>query len=155
MIVMRDEMNCPTAEIISKMSDQNLQGRCASGNGYTRSVNLIHWLRLILCDPRMPSVARTRSGIAAANRNTIRTSYKSASVVNDHADDSGLGEETDIELIKGGKANDDVGMGTLCLDVAKEDGESDEDVNEEDVGRRRAQSTDEKDPSIGLDGREV
>jgi len=64
-------------------------------------------------------------------------------------------EETDIELIKGGKADDDVGMGTLCLDMAKEDGEADEDVNEEDVGRRRAQSTDEKDPSIGLDGREV
>jgi len=39
--------------------------------------------------------------------------------------------------------------------MAKEDGEADEDVNEEDVGRRRAQSTDEKDPSIGLDGREV
>jgi hypothetical protein len=46
-------------------------------------------------------------------------------------------------------------MGTLCLDVTKEDGEADEDVNEEDVGRRRAQSTDEKDPSIGLDGGEV
>ena len=46
-------------------------------------------------------------------------------------------------------------MGTLCLDVAKEDGEADEDVNEEDVGRRRAQSTDEKNPSIGLDGSEV
>ena len=26
MTVMRDEMNCPTAEIINKMSDQNLQG---------------------------------------------------------------------------------------------------------------------------------
>lgn len=155
MIVMRDEMNCPTAEIISKMSGQNLQGICASGNGYTRSESLIHWLRLILCGPRMPSVARTRSGIAAANRNTIRTSYKSASVVNDHADDSGLGEETDIELIKGGKANDDVWMGALSPDMAKEDGEADEDVNEEDVGRRRAQSPDEKDPSIGLDGREV
>lgn len=33
MMVMRDEMNCPTAEIINKMSDQNLQGICASGNG--------------------------------------------------------------------------------------------------------------------------
>ena len=49
--------------------------------------------------------------------------------------DGGIGEETNIELIKGGKANDDVGMGTLCLDVAKEDGEGDEDINEEDVGR--------------------
>jgi hypothetical protein len=28
---MRDEMNCPTAEIINKMSDQNLQSICASG----------------------------------------------------------------------------------------------------------------------------
>jgi hypothetical protein len=46
-------------------------------------------------------------------------------------------------------------MSTLCLDVAKEDGEADEDVNEEDVCRRRAQSTDEKDPSIGLDDGEV
>jgi hypothetical protein len=46
-------------------------------------------------------------------------------------------------------------MGTLCLDVAKEDGEADEDVNEEDVGRRRAQSTDKKNPSIGLDGSDV
>jgi hypothetical protein len=50
--------------------------------------------------------------------------------------DSGvLGEETNIEFIKGGKANDDVGMGTLRLDVAKENGEADEDINEEDVCR--------------------
>jgi len=83
----------------------------------------------------MPSTARTRSGVAAANRNTIRTSYKSVSV-NSHTDNGGLEEqETNIELVKGGKTNDDVRIGTLCLDVTKKDREGDEDVNEENVCR--------------------
>ena len=77
---------------------------------------------------------------------------KSASI-DTHADDGGLeGEKTNIELVKGGKADDDVGIGTLCLDTAKEDGEADKDVNEENVSRRRAQSTDKEEPGIGLDG---
>jgi hypothetical protein len=35
--------------------------------------------------------------------------------------------------------------------VAKEDGEAEEDGNEENVGRRGGQSTDEEDPGIGLE----
>lgn len=78
-MVMRDETNCPMAVIINKMSDQNLGGIYASESQYTLSVNPTHRLSLILCDPRMPSTARTSSGITAANRNTIRMSYESVS----------------------------------------------------------------------------
>jgi hypothetical protein len=59
-------------------------------------------------------------------------------------------QETNIELVKCGKTNDDFRICTLSLDVAKKDREADEDVNEENVGRRRAQSTDEEDPGVGL-----
>lgn len=58
--------------------------------------------------------------------------------------------ETDIELVKGGKANDDNGIRTLCLDVAKKDGEANKNVYKENVGGRRAQSADEEDPRINL-----
>jgi len=103
----------------------------------------------------VPSTARTRSGTAAAKRNTMRTSYKSV-LADSHAENSGLeGEGPNIELVKGSKANDDVGIGTLGLDVTKEDGEADEDVYEENVGCRGAQSTNEENPGVGLDGGEM
>jgi hypothetical protein len=103
----------------------------------------------------VPSTARTRSGTAAAKRNTIRTSYKSV-LADSYAENSGLeGEETNIELVKGSKANDDVGIGTIGLDVAKEDGEAGEDVYEENVGRRGAQSTNEENPGVSLNGGEM
>ena len=79
-------------------------------------------------------------------------SYKSVWVNTGHTDNGGPEEHvTNIELVKGGKTNDDVRIGTLCLDVAKKDREADEDVNEENVGRRRAQRTNEEGPGVGLD----
>jgi hypothetical protein len=60
-------------------------------------------------------------------------------------------EETNIEFVKCGEANDDVRISTLCPNMAKKDGEGDEDINEENISRRRAQSTNEEDPGIGLD----
>jgi len=56
-----------------------------------------------------------------------------------------------IELVKSGKANDDDGISALCFNVAKEDRKADENGNEENVGRRGGQGTDEKDPCIDLE----
>jgi hypothetical protein len=82
----------------------------------------------------MPSIARTSSGIAAKNRNTIRTSYDRSQ----HRQITGdyKRERTNIELVKGSKANDDDGIGTLCYDVAKEDREANKNEDEEKVGPR-------------------
>jgi hypothetical protein len=89
------------------------------------------------------------NGIAAAKRNTIRTSYE---LVRTSMQMNEEGEKTNIELVEGGETNDDVGIRAFCLDVAKEGREADENGNEENVGRRRGQGTDEKDPGIDLDG---
>lgn len=76
MTVIRDEMNWPMAEIIKKVSDQNLRGMGSSGDPKrNESFNVTHRLSLIGCEPRIPSIARISSGIAAKNRKTIRTSY--------------------------------------------------------------------------------
>lgn len=93
-------------------------------------------------------MARTSSGIAAKNRNTIRASYHRSRYRPIKWDQKR--ERTNIELVKGGKANDDDGIGALCYDAAKEDRKANENGNEEKVGRRGGQGTDEKDPCIGL-----
>jgi hypothetical protein len=97
----------------------------------------------------MPSMARTSSGIAAKNRNTIRTSYHRSRYRPIRGDQKREG--TNIELIKGSKTNDDDWIGALCFDVAKEDRKADENQNEEKVGRRGGQGTDEEDPCIDLE----
>ena len=60
-------------------------------------------------------------------------------------------ERTNVELVKCGKTNDDDGIGALCYDVTKEDRKSDENGDEEKVGRRGGQGTDEENPCIGLE----
>jgi hypothetical protein len=97
----------------------------------------------------MPSAARMSNGIAAAKRNTIRTSYE---LVQTSMQMNEEGEKTNIELVEGGETNDNVRIRAFCLDVAKEGREADENRNEENVGRRRGQGTDEKDPGVDLDG---
>ena len=75
MTVMSDEMNWPMADIIKKVSDQNLRGMGMSGNK-SISFNVTHRLSLIGCERRMPSIASMSSGIAAKKRNTILTNYR-------------------------------------------------------------------------------
>lgn len=43
---------------------------------------------------------------------------------------------TNIELVKGSEAHDDVRSCALCLNMAEEYREADEDVDEDDIGRR-------------------
>ena len=75
MTVMRDEINWPMAEIIKKVSDQNLQGIGCQETITYESFNVTDRLSLIGCELRTPSIASTSSGIAAKNRNTIRANY--------------------------------------------------------------------------------
>jgi hypothetical protein len=149
MTVMRDEMNCPMAETINKMSDQNLQG--------------IILVRRRACPISEFDLQAAVNIVWSANAIDSEDKEWCCCSKSEHDPDElqvridqqysgGLEEqETNIELIKGGKTNDDVRIGTLCLDMAKKDREADEDVNEENVGRRRAESTNEEDPGVGLD----
>lgn len=43
---------------------------------------------------------------------------------------------TDIELVKRSEAYDDVRSCALCFDMAEEYREADEDIDEDDIGRR-------------------
>ena len=46
------------------------------------------------------------------------------------------GGATNVELVKRSEAHDDIRSGALCLDMAEENREADEDVYEYDIGRR-------------------
>lgn len=46
------------------------------------------------------------------------------------------GGATNVELVKRSEAHDDIRSGALCLDMAEENREADEDVDEYDIGRR-------------------
>lgn len=46
------------------------------------------------------------------------------------------GRATNIELVKGSETHDDVRRCALCLDMAEEYREADEDVDEDHIGRR-------------------
>jgi hypothetical protein len=55
-----------------------------------------------------------------------------------------------IELVERSEAHDDFRRCALCLDMAEEYREADEDVYEDNIGRRRAQSTNEENPRVNL-----
>jgi hypothetical protein len=57
----------------------------------------------------------------------------------------------EIELVKRSEAHDDVRCCALCLDMAEEYREADEDIYEDDICRRRAQCTNEKNPRVNCE----